>query len=543
MKLHHKIIFFPVIVMTLIFALGMVGVEYQVKATLQQKFEGELEALSSFALSAIELVDHDFDEQLSDPAFDLLADRLGRASHARISFFSFDGNLLGDSELTFAEVDQAANYSDRTEIMAAIANQIGSAKRYSNTVHKAMVYLAEFDRSTGFIARVALPAETYNQTLINIRWGFTLIILVTILVIIISGLVALRLIKNAVLQERNLLEKRIITRTKEITLLQTMTTLINNANNMTETGIILANILPKLLPKISGAFYLVKVPEKALLKMTQWGNNWPSNVSVSHIQQQNQQDFKIIYSPTTDNHQANVQVNHREQIFSVKLGVAAHYFGVLCFIDPYQHIDTTTQSIIEHLVEPVNSALANVQLRNQLRDQAIRDPLTGLYNRRFMLDALEQALHRAERHGNHVAVLMIDLDHFKMFNDRFGHDAGDLVLSQVAEQFVCNLRLEDIACRYGGEEFCLICPDTNLRDAYQLAEKLRTKVGQLSLSCQEQKLDAITMSIGIAIYPNHALKGDELIIRADKALYLAKKNGRNCSFVFQTATKSGSLSG
>ena len=207
------------------------------------------------------------------------------------------------------------------------------------------------------------------------------------------------------------------------------------------------------------------------------------------------------------------------------------FIGILQLVSEDKIIEIKFQNLIKSLAPQLSSAMVNIQLKDILRDQAIRDPLTELYNRRFMLEAFEQALNRAERHKSCLAVLMIDLDHFKNFNDSYGHEAGDKVLVMVAKQFKINLRLEDIACRYGGEEFCILCPDTGVREAHVLAEKLRKCVAEQKIKYQDNYLEKVTLSIGISIYPNHGNSSNELIQQADKALYNAKDQGRNCTVV------------
>ncbi|PCI59519.1 MAG: hypothetical protein COB35_11185 [Gammaproteobacteria bacterium] len=543
MKLNHKIIFLPVMVMVVIFVLGLFAVEYQVKQILKQKFEQELQTLSSFALSSITTSNHQFNGKEIDPDFDLLANHIAKASNARISYFFYNGVLLGDSKLTFAQIITTENHANKPEIIAAIANNSGISHRFSQTLQQQMVYFARFDRNSGFIARIALPENAYSQTIANIRWGFTLIILATVLAIIVFALFAIKFINKTTVSERKVFEKEIVNRTKELTLLQTMTTMINNAPSINEAGGVLANILPKLLANYSGALYIIQPPQKELSKITCWGENWPKGARVFNESNPQHDDFKLTCAPIAcieaNCNDCNIFLEH---CYGVNLISNNALFGKIYFVNLHEVVNDNTFHVIQQLVAPINSALANVQLKTKLHDLATHDPLTGLYNRRYMLEAIDKSLHRADRQKSHVAVLMIDLDHFKNFNDKFGHQAGDIVLAQVAEQFRESIRLEDIACRYGGEEFCIICPDTLLNDAYSLAEKLRTKISKLSLQCQGKQLDIITMSIGVAIYPSHAPNGHDLIIAADKALYQAKSNGRNCSVASQTETKIRSLS-
>ncbi|MGD1715252.1 PAS domain S-box protein [Dapis sp. BLCC M172] len=176
-------------------------------------------------------------------------------------------------------------------------------------------------------------------------------------------------------------------------------------------------------------------------------------------------------------------------------------------------------------------ALANLELRETLKNQSIRDGLTGLYNRRYLEEFLEQEIHRAKRNENSVGVIMIDIDHFKRFNDNFGHDAGDLVLQEVGKTLMNAVRKSDVACRYGGEELTLILPGASIEETQKRAEEIRLAIKQLRLRHRETTLDFITASFGVACYPQHGRTSDKVIQTADAALYRAKEQGRDRTVV------------
>ena len=179
------------------------------------------------------------------------------------------------------------------------------------------------------------------------------------------------------------------------------------------------------------------------------------------------------------------------------------------------------------MAEQVALAIANVQLRDALLQQSIRDPLTGLYNRRYLQEVLAREIAHSQRTRARFAVLMIDVDHFKRFNDTFGHQAGDLVLQRVARSIDARFRQSDVACRYGGEEFTVLLPDTTIEVAQRLADDLLASVGALVLTHGERPLDRVTVSIGVAAFPDHGGTGQQVISAADAALYRAKQAGRN----------------
>ena len=175
--------------------------------------------------------------------------------------------------------------------------------------------------------------------------------------------------------------------------------------------------------------------------------------------------------------------------------------------------------------------LDNAQLREMLREQSIRDPLTGLYNRRYMEETLKQELKRATRHLHPLGVIMLDIDHFKRFNDTYGHASGDRLLRQLGWFLQNHIRGEDVACRFGGEEFILIIPDTSMEAARQRAERLRQDVRKLRVQDDGQYHAGITLSIGIAISPQHGRTTENVLAAADAALYRAKQEGRDRAVV------------
>ena len=175
------------------------------------------------------------------------------------------------------------------------------------------------------------------------------------------------------------------------------------------------------------------------------------------------------------------------------------------------------------LADSMSLALSNIALREKLRTQALRDPLTGLYNRRYMEDALERYASLSDSSHKPMAVIMIDLDHFKRLNDEHGHAAGDAVLRETAAAIIGAIRPSDVACRYGGEELVVIMADCGLDDAMVRAETLRARIESLS----EVHGMRITASFGVAAAPDTAPDGSGLIAAADAALYRAKAAGRN----------------
>ncbi len=172
-------------------------------------------------------------------------------------------------------------------------------------------------------------------------------------------------------------------------------------------------------------------------------------------------------------------------------------------------------------------ALDNAQMHRTLREESIRDPLTGLFNRRYMQEALTQEVLKAKRTSRPLAIVMLDLDHFKRLNDTFGHDAGDEALRRLGLLLKTTIRGSDIACRYGGEEFTLILSEASLIVALQRMEQLRQDIKSLTIRYQGKSIDHLSGSFGIAVYPKHGSTSETLLKAADEALYRAKQAGRD----------------
>jgi len=183
-----------------------------------------------------------------------------------------------------------------------------------------------------------------------------------------------------------------------------------------------------------------------------------------------------------------------------------------------------TRSLAAAFAEHVALALANIQLRDTLRHQSLRDPLTDLFNRRFFDDYVERELLRSARNRSPLSILMFDIDHFKQFNDDFGHAVGDAVLVELGLMLTTQLRGADVACRYGGEEFVAVLPDCPLADAAIRAERLLEKTRALRVT---GAVRAITVSIGVSAFPIHGATIQPLLEAADRALYAAKNSGRD----------------
>jgi diguanylate cyclase (GGDEF)-like protein/PAS domain S-box-containing protein len=183
--------------------------------------------------------------------------------------------------------------------------------------------------------------------------------------------------------------------------------------------------------------------------------------------------------------------------------------------------------------EAIKLSLSNLRLREKLREQATRDLLTGLFNRRYLEESLSRELHRARRGNSELCIAMVDLDHFKRLNDTFGHEAGDAVLREVGQVLREKVRKSDISCRYGGEEFVVVLPESSVEATVQRLEEIRILIKALEIRHRDQMLGPTTVSAGIAIASEKHASPRDLLSAADAALYAAKQAGRDRVVVYE----------
>jgi diguanylate cyclase (GGDEF)-like protein/PAS domain S-box-containing protein len=221
------------------------------------------------------------------------------------------------------------------------------------------------------------------------------------------------------------------------------------------------------------------------------------------------------------------------------LTVLGETLGVLCLIEGVtlkgkHHL--SLQQLAVTVGETIKLSLSNLKLRDELRQQAIHDPLTGLFNRRYLDGTLPRELHRAQRRSAPLCIVMLDIDGFKQFNDSFGHGPGDSLLREFGRILRERLRKSDVSCRYGGDEFVLVLPDSSITDTQERVEQIRIFAKGLQIRHGEQMVGKVTLSAGIAQAPEHATADSELLRAADEAMYIAKQAGGDRIAIYQPGT-------
>lgn len=201
--------------------------------------------------------------------------------------------------------------------------------------------------------------------------------------------------------------------------------------------------------------------------------------------------------------------------------------GIASVEDQPGFFSESRMRLLQTTVSQIASSIANLNLRAALHTQSIRDPLTGLYNRRYLEETMQREEMRAKRSGQPLSIVMSGIDHFKQYNDTQGHQAGDSLLQAFGEALSQVVRDEDIACRYGGEEFMLILPGASLERAVERAEQAREAITKLRVRLGGRPLPDVTASFGVACFPSQGDHWQDVLKKADAALYQAKRDGRN----------------
>ncbi len=327
-------------------------------------------------------------------------------------------------------------------------------------------------------------------------------------------------------------QKRLQEHNRELALLNTMSHRLQTCRTEQDTYQIVADTCRNLLPESSGYVYMCATMQEHLESVAAWNAPPPEfrEMRVESLELVYFDAADVVEHPDAGSIASRIGYSSEKRALCIPIGSSE---ALLAMLGVYFETEPAWAQLLEAkhgvLTEVVNHyamMLINLQLRERLRHEAIHDPLTGLYNRRHMEAALEREAHRAQRHNTSLGVLMFDIDHFKTFNDTYGHEAGDAVLREVGELLKHSSRGEDIACRYGGEEFLLILPDTTLEDAGTRAEHLLRQVRQQHVIYQDTTL-AVTISIGVATYPLHGADIQSCVGAADGAVYQAKEAGRN----------------
>ncbi len=409
---------------------------------------------------------------------------------------------------------------------AGIDQQIGATDLYKQATRDHLEAVAELD---AIADRLKVDnAAARDQAVANVdsvRHAVTLIDIITALVVLAAGIAIAGFASRSIAVAHEQAERLLSS-------LATMTQRLQSCRNDSEIADVVSRFAPQIWRRVPGALYVLSASENVMRAAASWNSPaglkdsfapiecWALRRGRSHTVRDVGHE---VVCPHVDQHNVN-------RYSCLPLAAQGETLGMLYFETPMLSVEadgSNVSSNINIFAENIALALGNQRLREKLRDQSVHDPLTGLFNRRFLEEALELNIARAVRGGSSLSVIMGDIDLFKNFNDGFGHDAGDFVLKRIAELMQAAIRTGDIACRYGGEEFLLLLPGAELRDARERAEKVRKAIKSTEMIFRGQSLGAVTLSFGVAAFPVHAADGKSLITAADAAMYAAKNAGRD----------------
>jgi len=327
-------------------------------------------------------------------------------------------------------------------------------------------------------------------------------------------------------------------RMKEERLLSKLNQWLHSCKRIEELHQVVKTFLSRLLPSSSGTLYVYNFSRDVLVPACSWNTAvepieirsddcWGLRQGKAYYFGHDGWTFKCDHMPTSEPEQ------EQPKYFCIPIVAHGDTAGMLNIIPPVNLRDKPNE--LQHVfkiacicAEQVSLAIANVMLGEQLKNQSTRDSLTNLFNRRFFIERCAREVEKSCRFGLHSSIIALDIDHFKKFNDSYGHEAGDVVLKAFARVLLEHFRADDIVCRAGGEEFTVLLPGAEEHIGIKRAEELLPKVQKMQVRYGNETLPPITVSAGVVSVPESGNCVQTVLNKADRALYAAKGRGRNC---------------
>ncbi|WP_122082882.1 sensor domain-containing diguanylate cyclase [Vibrio coralliirubri] len=464
---------------------------------------------------------------------DYIGDLTQANTRLRIQVISPDGVVIGDTDLSDHALARVENHGNRPEFKQALQQGTGSDVRFSTVTSIDRIYYSMKESINGqdFVIVISSPMHQLKQMNFQLMGILVGMVLLSLSFLIGTSYVSNRQIVHRVEEEQKKQDERIRQRTHEIELMHRLANMLAACNNMVEAQQIVSDILPRILGNVNGSVSLMRASRNQLITQLDWGETWPGSASFAPEEcwslrkgraHQSNDDFHSL----TCGHMHEMENNQTLCIpltaHGNTIGIMHLYFGVGDI-----KIDPITEQLAFSVSEHLGLALANLSLQEKLRSQALSDPLTGLFNRRFFEQKLEEHSMNSATSEQPLSLLMLDLDHFKRFNDNFGHDAGDFVLKEISALLKQSVSEDEIACRLGGEELAVLLPHYSMQEATEFGQTLCDAVRSMHLEHKGLSLGQLGVSIGVATYPKPASDTESLVKMADNALYMAKDMGRS----------------
>ena len=452
-------LYFPALVMVFLFFCAGFVFHNQIKHSFIKFVVHELEIeIDNVALSMITALP-EFEPKVVNDYLHLIpfAER-----RQRFSLIDLEGNIIADSSLSMVQIARLENHAERPEITEALRNGIGTHIRLSESKGIEYIYTAKPFYSEKFngIARLSMPLEYVDKTIYSFMTTFISVTVITLFIVLTFTIFNNRLIARHIDKREHLYQNQFLNQKRDIELLHRLASLLAACNNTIEAQQVVSDVVPKILGNVSGVVAIMRASRNLLEVKLSWGENGIGLDSYSPDDCWALRKGKYHFAK---DELTNMQCPHMhgcEHAQTLCIPMIAHgeAIGMMSLVFETETIDDKLQNLCFTIAEHIGLAMANLELQDKLRQQALRDPLTGLYNRRYLEDILEQELIFASRSHADLSVLMVDMDHFKRFNDNFGHDAGDYVLKQLASVLTKACTDDDSVCRVGGEEIAIVLP-------------------------------------------------------------------------------------
>ncbi len=435
------------------------------------------------------------------------------------------GRFLALSQ-RIVRLEQSGSSARATQAISSRA-QLQLAERIESTVTGlTQAELDELAMDQGLVRQ-----ETRRTVLFGLAaLAMTLVMLTIVVMAMRREIVRRTASRNAASEANQQLTERVDElnrRSAEAALLSELSEMLHVSDGIEEVQRMLPEFGARLFPEIDGALYTIDANS---IDVAAWWRNepevrsftasdcWALRLGRPHFASP---DITTLRCRHTANLPADVTL-------CVPMLAQGEALGILSLHGTREAFGSdSVEKLARSVADQMSLGLANLRLHETLRTRAMRDPLTGLFNRRYMGESLARCIQTAQKQRGQFGVIMLDVDHFKRYNDTFGHAGGDAALQHLANCMTEHFRDTDILCRFGGEEFFVIMPDANLEIATRRAEELRSSVRGLDVRLKGQALSKFTISAGAAVFPDHARDASSLIAAVDAALYEAKRLGRD----------------
>ncbi|NRF17144.1 diguanylate cyclase [Vibrio coralliilyticus] len=464
---------------------------------------------------------------------DYIGDLTQANTQMRIQVIDPTGVVIADTDLSDHALARVENHANRPDFQQALETGEGSDVRFSTVTSTDRIYYSKKESINGndFVIVLSSPMYHLKQMTFELMTILTIMVILSIGFLVGTSYLSNRRINLRVEEEQTKQDERIRQRTNEIELMHRLANMLAACNNMVEAQKIVSDVLPRILGNVNGSVSLMRASRNQLVTQLDWGEEWPGSRSFAPDECWSLRKGRVYQSndefhTLSCEHMENVGDN---QTLCIPLTAHGNTIGImhLYFGSSEVEIDEITEQLAFSVAEHLGLALANLSLQEKLRSQALSDPLTGLFNRRFFEQKLTEHAMNSATSEQPLSLLMLDLDHFKRFNDNFGHDAGDFVLKEISGLLKRSVGDDEIACRLGGEELAVLLPQSNIKQATEFANTLCEAVRSLHLEHKGLSLGQLGVSIGVSTYPKPSSDMESLVKMADQALYMAKDLGRS----------------